>query len=86
MTLDEFREATKTLDGSRRLVVRGYEGGVDDVSEIKSVQIRVGYWNNMGYYGKHEVIDDPNWDHTAPDKYGNNEPALPIDDALWLHK
>lgn len=39
------------------VVVKGYEGGVDDVVNIKLVKLRKDV-NNEWYYGKHEINQD----------------------------
>ena len=39
------------------VVVKGYEGGVDDVINVKLVKIKKDV-NNEWYYGRHEIDED----------------------------
>lgn len=39
------------------VVVKGYEGGVDDVINVKIVKIKKNV-NDEWYYGKHEINED----------------------------
>jgi hypothetical protein len=39
------------------VVVKGYEGGVNDVVEVKLVEIKQNV-NNEWYYGRHEIDKD----------------------------
>ena len=39
------------------VVAKGYEGGVDDVVNVKLVKLRRGV-NNDWYYGRHEINED----------------------------
>ena len=39
------------------VVVRGYEGGVDDVNEIEKMKIIRNY-NTESFYGSHEELDE----------------------------
>jgi hypothetical protein len=56
MTIAELIEALQEFNPNTRVLVRGYEGGYDDVavSEIVPVILNV---HREWYYGKH---DDPN--------------------------
>lgn len=61
MTVAELITLLQTCLQDRRVVVRGYEGGVDDVNAVKTVNIKVNA-NEEWYYGRHEDIyskDDP---------------------------
>lgn len=40
-----------------RVVVRGYEDGVDDIKKVKVVKLRLGS-NKEWYYGEHSVTED----------------------------
>ena len=48
------------------VVVRGYEGGVNEVAELKSVKLKLDH-NEAWYYGKHKEAfeEDKNFDCKA---------------------
>lgn len=64
MTVKELIEKLKEFDENMRVVVAGYEGGVDDAERANAVKIKLNQ-NTAWYYGKHEVSYDENFDDTA---------------------
>jgi len=56
MTIAELIEKLKEYPQDLRVVVRGYEGGVDDVSCFEEMEIYLNY-NSSWWYGKHEEVD-----------------------------
>ena len=55
MTVAELIEKLKEYPQDLRVVVRGYEGGVNDVSDFKEFEILLDYYDAC-YYGKHEEV------------------------------
>jgi hypothetical protein len=77
MTINELIAKLQALApdyGECRAVVRGYEGGVDDVETVRPVIIEIdaNLPRSYYYYGNHEVRDeddircDQEWDNDAP--------------------
>lgn len=64
MTVKELIEKLKEFDENMRVVVAGYEGGVDDANSAIAVKIKLNQ-NTAWYYGKHEAVDDEDFDETA---------------------
>lgn len=64
MTVKELIEKLKEFDENMRVVVAGYEGGVDDAERANAVKIKLNQ-NTAWYYGKHEVSHDEDFDDTA---------------------
>lgn len=64
MTVKELIEKLKEFDENMRVVVAGYEGGVDDAELANAVKIKLNQ-NTEWYYGKHEISDDEYFDDTA---------------------
>lgn len=60
MTVKELIERLSTIeDKSIRVMVKGYEGGVDDIINNTPAIIHVALdVNDEWYYGKHERVDD----------------------------
>ena len=56
MTIAELIEQLQKYPQDTRVVVRGYEGGVDDVDEVELTEIYLNY-NSVRYYGKHEKVE-----------------------------
>jgi hypothetical protein len=56
MKVRELIEMLKSMDGDARVVISGYEGGVDDVNGCRFVTVALDV-NTAWYYGKHETID-----------------------------
>ena len=57
MTVSELIEALKQFPGDQRVVVRGYEDGVDDVTRVLLVRVSLNA-NSEWYYGKHAYTDE----------------------------
>ena len=57
MTVSELIEELQKHSGNIRVVIRGYEDGVDDIEKIKVVKLKLGS-NKEWYYGKHNVTED----------------------------
>jgi hypothetical protein len=57
MTIAELIKEFEKYPQDTRVVVRGYEGGVDDVGGVKETEIYLNY-NTSWYYGKHEEVED----------------------------
>lgn len=55
MTVAELIEKLNELDPALEVYVKGYEGGYDDVKQIKPITVCKNYHNDW-YYGKHEDI------------------------------
>lgn len=65
MTAQELIDRLSALpDRSVRVVVRGYEGGVDGVTEIVPVTIALNVHSEW-YYGRHEIQDRHTRHHHA---------------------
>lgn len=55
MTVRELIERLEKLDGSLRVMVRGYEGGYHDVEDIEGPnEYCLNVMNEVWYYGPHE--------------------------------
>jgi hypothetical protein len=67
MTVKELIESlSKIEDQETRVMVKGYEGGVDDIDNITPAIINVALNVNKEWWnGSHEVISE---DHTYTDK------------------
>jgi hypothetical protein len=57
MTVKELIEKLQSLDPELPIFVNGYEGGCDDLTDIKEIEV-VKDVNKEWYYGAHEKIDD----------------------------
>jgi hypothetical protein len=57
MNVGELRAHLDGLPGDAMVVVRGYEGGVDEIVEVHHIDVYLNV-NPEGYYGDHEPIDD----------------------------
>jgi len=55
MTVAELIEKLKEYPQDLRVVVSGYEGGVDDVGYFEEMDIYLNY-NTVRFYGKHEEV------------------------------
>jgi hypothetical protein len=56
MTIAELIEELQNYPQDTRVVVRGYEAGVNDVDYVEETEIYLNY-NTASYYGKHEVVE-----------------------------
>ena len=59
MRVDELIALLSRMPAGAHVVVKGYEGGVDDVVQIKLVQIRREVHEEW-YYGRHAIDDTGN--------------------------
>ena len=57
MLVKELIEELQSLNPEARVVVRGYEGGLEDVENCKEVYLDLNV-NSVWYYGKHEETLD----------------------------
>lgn len=57
MKVKELIEKLSQLDPELMVVIRGYEGGVDEVSDYGLCNIELNV-NDEWYYGKHETLSD----------------------------
>lgn len=55
MKVKELIEKLQSLDPEHMLVINGYEGGVNEVSEVETIRILTDQ-NKEWYYGKHEEV------------------------------
>jgi len=61
MTGRELIAALLALDPDTRnlpIIIRGYEGGHDDVSQLELVEIATDRHAGESYYGRHEIVHD----------------------------
>ena len=59
MKVKELIEKLQRYDSETMIVVNGYEGGYDEIEEVKEIKLKLNV-NEAWYYGKHEIV--------APDK------------------
>lgn len=57
MTVKELIEKLSKCNPDKMVVVRGYEGGCDEVGGIAETRINLNV-NTEWYYGKHEYAED----------------------------
>lgn len=57
MKVKDLLDLLSQMPADMDVVVKGYEGGVDDVVNVKLVQIKKDV-NVEWYYGRHEVDED----------------------------
>lgn len=55
MLVAELIDVLYKLDQSKRIVIKGYEGDVNDIEVISHIPIRLNQ-NTAWYYGKHEAV------------------------------
>jgi hypothetical protein len=74
MTVQELIEALSKFDPNTPVVVRGYEGGYNDIQSIQPLSIQLNV-NNTWYYGAHSTND------------GQPEPLpdIPMTSVVYLH-
>ena len=56
MNVKQLIGELQKLDPEKRVVVRGYEDGVDDVNTITEVHLKLDV-NDAWYFGRHNVDD-----------------------------
>ena len=57
MKVNDLLTLLSQMPSEADVVVKGYEGGVDDVLNVKLVKIKKNV-NREWYYGKHEIDED----------------------------
>ena len=75
MNVGQLIEILKNYPQDLRVVVRGYEGGYNDVAIFEKLKIVLDY-HSAWYYGKHEDVDS---------LYGNNAAQLKTTAVDALH-
>ena len=60
MNVGQLIEQLKQLDPEAMVVVRGYEGGVNEVVSHTVCKIAIDANKGEWYFGRHEVMDDEN--------------------------
>lgn len=56
MKVSELINFLSKFDPSTRVMVRGYEGGYDDLEDVKEKDVVLNVHDEW-WYGKHEVLD-----------------------------
>jgi hypothetical protein len=56
MKVKELIQELQKLDPELLVVVRGYEGGVDEVNNIYLCNVELDSNAGIEYYGKHEIL------------------------------
>ncbi|MBD2427710.1 hypothetical protein [Phormidium sp. FACHB-1136] len=74
MTAKELIEALSQYPPDTPVVVRGYEGGYNDIQAITPVSIQLNV-NQIWYYGAHGTNDDQI----------NPLPEVPLTPVIYLH-
>jgi hypothetical protein len=59
MTVKELIERLQQYDPNDRVVLSGYEGGLDDVTHLTKIKIEENRYQYTRYYGPHGEI----WEH-----------------------
>lgn len=57
MTVGELIRKLESHDPDTRVVLNGYEGGIEDASSVSGIKLRLNV-NTEWYYGKHEKDED----------------------------
>jgi hypothetical protein len=71
VTVQELIEALQGIeDKTCRVVVRGYEAGVDEVAYFEEINIKLNYYDAW-YYGQHEQV-------FAAEKLKDSVPAVQL--------
>ena len=63
MTVKELIQQLQNMPPEQLVVIRGLEGGVDEVSDLENVRVALDV-NEDWYYGAHEILDPR--DHGDP--------------------
>ena len=56
MTVKELIQSLEKLPKENMVVIRGYEGGVDEVTDLENARIELDV-NKEWNYGSHELLD-----------------------------
>jgi len=78
MKVGELIEQLKQVPAELRVVVRGYEDGVDDVNVCERVSISVDGLSGYDYYGMHALASEGKERHIQDTKGTGIVPALYI--------
>lgn len=62
MKVSELKELLNEYPDTARVVVDGYEGGVNEVNNIELIKINLNV-NSAWYYGKHKEVDSDDLDY-----------------------
>lgn len=73
MTTQELIEKLQQFPPDTRVVIPGYEGGLNDVGDLEEIEIYLNY-NTSSYYGPHEEVND----YTTEFNYNKCEKAQAI--------
>lgn len=76
MKVRELIAKLQTCDPDLMVIVDGYEGGVDELGEVRTVQIAKDAPGYGGYFGNHEIIDPDAWDYD--EEWGNADVVMAI--------
>lgn len=74
MTIAELIETLSQFDPSTPVVVRGYEGGYNDIIEVKDASMQLNV-NRVWYYGA----------HGGNDEQREPLPDVPMTQVAYLH-
>ena len=75
MTVQELINQLQQYPSEKRVVVQGYEGGFNDILEIKDVSLLINY-HKAWYYGAHEEPKEgQEADEVAVLLFGENDHA-----------
>jgi len=82
MTVAELVRSLQSLGIEKQnlpVIIRGYEGGSNEVSEITPTQVAWDHHADMPYYGRHQIVsaDEYEW---LPDA----EPTLVLTEVIHL--
>jgi hypothetical protein len=72
VNVKELREKLSAYPDDIRVVLNGYEGGVDDAEGLAEVRLKLNAHIEW-YYGKHEALSK-----LYDDDYSSGEPALQV--------
>ena len=64
MNVQELIQHLEKLDPNTRVIIRGYEGGFSDITNIADIPIKLNV-NTAWYYGPHEEVYDEDADERA---------------------
>jgi hypothetical protein len=56
MKVKELIKQLQLHNPEQMVVVGGYEGGYDEIEEVKEIKLKLNV-NEAWYYGKHEIVD-----------------------------
>jgi hypothetical protein len=56
MNVSELKELLNDYPDTARVVIHGYEGGVNEVNDLELIKIKLNV-NTQWYYGKHQEVD-----------------------------